>query len=78
MEGKRENLDRNILQDGKKAVSLVNNMGESTQRDLNSSGNIHTDRNEPCVTAPQNSKVWNSALLFFFVVFRSFISTNVL
>ena len=57
MAGKRENLDRDILQDGKKAASLVNNTGESTQRDLNSSGNIRTDRNEPCLTAPRNSKV---------------------
>lgn len=56
MAGKRENLDRDILQDGKKAASLTNNIGESMQRDLNSSGNIHTDRNEPCLTAPRNSK----------------------
>lgn len=44
MAGKRENLDRAILRDGRKAV-----FGESMQRDLDSSGNIHT--------ASLNSKV---------------------
>jgi len=57
MAGKRENLERDILQDGKKATSVANNIGESRQRVLNSSGNIHTDRNEPLITAPRNFKV---------------------
>lgn len=68
MAGKRENLERDILQDGKKAASVTNNIGESTQRDLKSSANIHTDKNEARLTAPRNLKVWNTAPLFFFVV----------
>lgn len=57
MAGKRENLERDILQDGNKAASVAKNIGESTQRVLDSSRNIHTDKNEPCLTVPRNFKV---------------------
>lgn len=57
MAGKRENLERDLLQGGEQAVSVDNAIGESRQRDSNSYGNVHTDRNEPCLTAQRNLKV---------------------
>jgi len=57
MAGKKENLERDILQDGKKATSVANNIGESRHRVLNSDGNINTARNEPLITSPRNFKV---------------------
>lgn len=76
MAGKRESLERNTFQDANRAVSVEQNIGDSMQRVLDNSGNIHTDKNEVSLMASRNFKVWNSLLLWFFcvVVCRTFIS----
>lgn len=57
MAGKRESLERNTFQDANRAVSVEQNIGDSMQRVLDNSGNIHTDKNEVSLMASRNFKV---------------------
>ncbi|KAJ7394091.1 hypothetical protein OS493_003767 [Desmophyllum pertusum] len=56
MAGKRESLERNTFQDANRAVSVEQNIGDSMQRVLDNSGNIHTDKNEVSLMASRNFK----------------------
>lgn len=58
MAGKRESLERNAIQDVSRVASAQQNNGDSMQRGLYHSGNIHApNKTEACIMESENIKV---------------------